>query len=228
MLFPRKKSGKHIEFVLATDLRNREIVLGKFVARLLHLTTLLLAGLPILSALQFMGGIDPNLLLAGFAGTGLTMLSIAGVSIFASTISRRTRDALLIVYLSMLAYVGLWLLCEVLNGYWGASTFPRLGIGKARFLRRRRANGWSTLSASATRVPRSTEPCRHRHHCRLHGLECAGRVRDLPRHSWLRRVSWVGRLAAARPRAGVPKPRGAERGLAWDAGAACRASAITP
>jgi len=119
-----EKERKTIEYILATDLRSREIVLGKYVARLLHLSVLILAGLPILSAVQFMGGIDPNLLLAGYAGTALTIASIAGISMFASTVTRRTRDAILIVYLAILVYFGLWAFAEGLNGAWGSSTFP--------------------------------------------------------------------------------------------------------
>ena len=42
------------------------------------LAGLVLVGLPILSFLQFLGGIDPNLLLAGFAATIVTMVVIAG------------------------------------------------------------------------------------------------------------------------------------------------------
>ncbi len=119
-----EKERKTIEYILATDLRNREIVLGKFVARLLHLTMLLIAGLPIVSALQFMGGIDPDLLLASYAGIGMTMLSIAGLSIFASTVARRTRDAILMVYLAMLVFFGLWGCSEWLNFQLGANSFP--------------------------------------------------------------------------------------------------------
>jgi ABC-type transport system involved in multi-copper enzyme maturation permease subunit len=119
-----EKERKTIEYILATDLRNREIVLGKFVSRLLHLTMLLIAALPILSAVQFMGGIDPELLLACYAATGLTMLSIAGVSLFASTICRRTRDAILIVYLAILIYFAIWGFSEYLNFNLGSSSFP--------------------------------------------------------------------------------------------------------
>jgi len=115
-----EKERKTIEYILATDLRNREIVLGKFVSRLLNLTVLIMAGLPILSAVQFMGGIDPNLLLAGFAGTGLTMLSIAAISIFASTVCRRTRDAIIIVYLAILTYFGVWAVAEGIVAYMSA------------------------------------------------------------------------------------------------------------
>src|SRR5262249_34953404 len=76
-----EKDRRTLEFILATDLNNHEIVLSKLAARLANLTLILFAGLPILSALQFLGGVDPNLVLAGFLATGLTMLSLGGLSI---------------------------------------------------------------------------------------------------------------------------------------------------
>jgi ABC-type transport system involved in multi-copper enzyme maturation permease subunit len=99
-----EKSRKTLEFLLATDLRNREIVLSKLGSRLANLTIFVLTGLPILSFLQFLGGIDPNLVLAGYLGTGLTMLGLAGVSILASTYCRRSRDAIAVSYLVVFAY----------------------------------------------------------------------------------------------------------------------------
>ena len=53
-----EKERKTLEFILATDLNNREIVLGKAVSRLLNLSMFLLAGLPIVAFLQFLGGVD--------------------------------------------------------------------------------------------------------------------------------------------------------------------------
>jgi ABC-type transport system involved in multi-copper enzyme maturation permease subunit len=100
-----EKDRKTLEFVLATDLGNHEIVLSKLVARLANLTLILLAGLPVLTALQFLGGVDPNLVLAGFAATGLTMLSLGGLSIFNSVLTRRARDAITLTYLTAGAYV---------------------------------------------------------------------------------------------------------------------------
>jgi ABC-type transport system involved in multi-copper enzyme maturation permease subunit len=99
-----EKERRTLEFILATDLRNREIVLSKVVSRLAHLSLLLLAGLPVLSALQFIGGFSPRALLLGFAGTGATMVGLACLSILASVLCRRTRDALMFVYLVILAY----------------------------------------------------------------------------------------------------------------------------
>ena len=65
-----EKTRRTLEFILATDLRNREIVLSKLGSRLANLTVFILTGLPILSFLQFLGGVDPNLVLAGFVGNG--------------------------------------------------------------------------------------------------------------------------------------------------------------
>lgn len=111
-----EKERKTLEFLLATDLRGREIVFSKLVARLINLVLLVLTGLPVLAALQFLGGVDPGLVLAGFAATGLTVASLAGLSIANSAACRRARDAIVLTYLMAGAYLlisGLsWLLLE--------------------------------------------------------------------------------------------------------------------
>jgi ABC-type transport system involved in multi-copper enzyme maturation permease subunit len=99
-----EKESRTLEFVLATDLRDHEIVLGKLLSRVAHLALLVLAGLPFLSALQLLGGVDPNLVLGAFAGTGLTLVSLGALSILASVLARRARDALLLAYLTLAAY----------------------------------------------------------------------------------------------------------------------------
>src|SRR5436305_716445 len=66
---------------LATDLRSREIVRGKLAARVTNTALLLVAGLPVLSVLQFQGGIDPELLLCALAALAVTQASIAVLSI---------------------------------------------------------------------------------------------------------------------------------------------------
>jgi ABC-type transport system involved in multi-copper enzyme maturation permease subunit len=119
-----EKERKTLEFLLATDLRNREIVLGKLVARLLNLTVLVLAGLPILAFLQFLGGIDPGLLLAGFAATALTMFSSSGWSILSSVLTRRSRDAIVLAYLGLFAYHLLASLALILLTWPAVANFP--------------------------------------------------------------------------------------------------------
>ena len=102
-----EKDRKTLEFLLATDLRNREIVLSKLVARLANLSLFLLTGLPILSLIQFLGGVDPNLVLAGGAFTALTMAGLGGLSILNSTYCKKPRDAIALSYLGMVAYLAI-------------------------------------------------------------------------------------------------------------------------
>jgi ABC-type transport system involved in multi-copper enzyme maturation permease subunit len=99
------KERRTLEFVLTTDLHDREVVLGKQTARLANLALLVLAGLPILSMMQFLGGVDPDFLIAAFAATGLTMLGLGSLSILCSVYARKVRNAILLTYLTMAAYL---------------------------------------------------------------------------------------------------------------------------
>ena len=108
-----EKDRKRLEFLLATDLTNREIVLGKLAACLANLTLLVLTGLPIISLMQLLGGVDPALVLAGFAATGLTMLSLAALSILNSVFAQKPRDAIVLTYLAVIAYLAVSLLSLV-------------------------------------------------------------------------------------------------------------------
>src|SRR5439155_24372219 len=91
-------------------------------------------GLPILSFLQFLGGVDPNLLLAAFAGTLATVVSLSGLSILNSVLTRRSRDAIAVTYLEAAAYLLLsgasWLL---LTPGLGWSGFVLLETGETSF-----------------------------------------------------------------------------------------------
>lgn len=100
-----EKERKTLEFLLATDLRNREIVLSKLTSRLANLLLLMMVGLPILGFLQFLGGVDPGLVIAGFAATAMTVLSLAALGVFFSVIARRARDAIVLTYLAIFSYL---------------------------------------------------------------------------------------------------------------------------
>jgi ABC-type transport system involved in multi-copper enzyme maturation permease subunit len=109
-----EKERRTLEFLLATDLRNREIVLSKLLARFLNLGMLLLAGLPIIGILQFLGGVDPGLVLAAYAATLATVASLACLSILFSVLVRRGRDAILLTYLCIVAYFIAYILIYIL------------------------------------------------------------------------------------------------------------------
>jgi ABC-type transport system involved in multi-copper enzyme maturation permease subunit len=123
-----EKERRTLEFLLATDLRNREIVLSKLLARFLNLGMLVLAGLPILGILQFLGGIDPGLVLASYAATLATVASLACLGTLFSVLVRKARDAILLTYLGVVAYfIGyiLTLVASSLSSTW--TTFPSFG-----------------------------------------------------------------------------------------------------
>ena len=102
-----EKDRKRVDFLFATDLQNQEIVLGKLTARIANLFLLILAGLPVLSLMEFWGGLDPELLVLCYAATALSVVSLAALSILLSVFARRARDAILLVYLILIAYLGL-------------------------------------------------------------------------------------------------------------------------
>jgi len=100
-----EKERKTLEFLLATDLKNREIIFGKLAARVTNLLMFVLAGLPVVAFMQLFGGIDPEQLLAGILATVITVLGISAVSIYFSTISRKPRDAIAMTYMVIAVYV---------------------------------------------------------------------------------------------------------------------------
>src|SRR5208283_3574479 len=71
-----EKERRSLEFLLITDLSNREIILGKTLGRLANMALLLVTGLPVLGFIQLLGGVDPDLVLLSFVFTALTMLSV--------------------------------------------------------------------------------------------------------------------------------------------------------
>src|SRR5262249_52964408 len=103
-----EKERKTLDYLLTTHLKDREIVLGKLISRLANVLLFLLAGLPILSLTQLLGGVSPELLWSGFAATLLTLLSVAGISLFQSLYATKSRNAIMLTYLLLLCYVVSW------------------------------------------------------------------------------------------------------------------------
>jgi ABC-type transport system involved in multi-copper enzyme maturation permease subunit len=100
------RSRGTLTHLLATDLSDREIVLGKLAARLTPVIVLVAATLPVMELLSLLGGVDPNSLLKSFIVTmGIAALGCC-VALFFSIRVRRTHEALLATY----AVWGLWLL----------------------------------------------------------------------------------------------------------------------
>ncbi len=100
-----EKERRTLEFVLATDLRSSEIVFGKLAARVAGMLLLMLAGLPILSFLQFFGGILPEEVLTAMIVSVVTLVSISVLSILWSVLSRRSRDAIFATFAILFIYL---------------------------------------------------------------------------------------------------------------------------
>jgi ABC-type transport system involved in multi-copper enzyme maturation permease subunit len=100
-----EKERQTLEFLLATDLRNREIVFGKLAARTITLGMYVLAGLPVIAFLQLFGGIDPDLALASTAAAVITVIGLSAVSLMFSTALKKSRDAIAVTYLVMIGYI---------------------------------------------------------------------------------------------------------------------------
>lgn len=98
-----ERERRTIEYLLATDLTSAEIVLGKLLARTLHITYAVLVGLPVLALAGLLGGIDLPLLWAVFVIAGSTMLAVAALAVVISVQAARVRDAIGQVYILLIA-----------------------------------------------------------------------------------------------------------------------------
>lgn len=130
-----EKERRTLEYLLVTDLANREIVLGKLLSRVATLFLLMITGLPFLGFLQLLGGVDPQLVLAAFLATAATMLSLGGLSILCSVKMNRPLSAMLAAYVWMALYLAIgWCIPGVNMGHPVAMLFLFKGSPAASLL----------------------------------------------------------------------------------------------
>jgi ABC-type transport system involved in multi-copper enzyme maturation permease subunit len=120
-----EKEAKTLELLFTTHLSNRQIVIGKMLARLTHLVGVLLTGLPILSLTQLFGGVSAELLVCHFLVAGLTLLSVGSLCILCSVQSKTVLGAMIASYTVV---IGLSLGCMCPPCFFFASPF---GFGRA-------------------------------------------------------------------------------------------------
>ncbi len=101
----KEKECRTLQHLLLTDLTNQEIVLSMLASKLANVALLLLMSLGILALLPLLGGVDPGLLLAGYAFIGLTILSLASLSILNSVLISRFQISLIYTYLTAFGYL---------------------------------------------------------------------------------------------------------------------------
>lgn len=109
---------KTIDYLLTTQLRDSEITLGKFAARLLTLGAFLLTALPIVVMMMMFGGIGLEMVSKTFFYALLTLIATASLSLWISAASRYSRSAVTSAYLAVIVLCALPLPAVMLPRSW--------------------------------------------------------------------------------------------------------------
>lgn len=109
-----------LELLFTTGLRDREIIVGKLLSRIVVLVLLILCGLPIMSLTMFFGGVDPGSLWCMVGVTFLATYYAGAHAIYFSSVTRSPMGALVRTYWWMGLYlflipVALIILLEVIS-----------------------------------------------------------------------------------------------------------------
>jgi ABC-type transport system involved in multi-copper enzyme maturation permease subunit len=105
-----EKQRRTLTYLMVSCLTSAEIILGKLLARLLHVGVFLAIGFPVMSLVSLFGGVEPLLVLLVLATTISTACFLAAGAILVSTLARRPREANSQVYVLEVA----WLFCPAL------------------------------------------------------------------------------------------------------------------
>jgi len=119
-----EKQRKTLHYLLASPLTSAEIVLGKLAARMLHVGVFVSLGLPVMSLLSLFGGVDPGLVIASYSAALSTAFFLAGLSILVSTITRRVREAIALIFVLELGWLLLPPLIDTLTSWQWPWLYP--------------------------------------------------------------------------------------------------------
>jgi ABC-type transport system involved in multi-copper enzyme maturation permease subunit len=111
-----EKERGTLDLLLTTPLKNREIVIGLLASRLATIGITFLTILPVLSLMEFLGGVDPGMVLAGFLITALAMVCLANLCMAVSLYAKNWIRAM------VAGYFFCFLLCAFWIWVWTEST----------------------------------------------------------------------------------------------------------
>ena len=97
-----EKDRQTIDFLRASLLSNREIIVGKLLARLVYIFGFAMTGLPILTLTMLFGGIDGTVLIVCFEAAFISTLSLATFSMWMATRAETLRPVLMNAYLAVI------------------------------------------------------------------------------------------------------------------------------
>ncbi|MBI1832197.1 MAG: hypothetical protein HYR84_12200 [Planctomycetes bacterium] len=96
-----EKENRTLELLFQTDLDDREILLGKFSARMVQLMLLVQSSLPLLALISLWGGIRLEMAIFHVVFSLLFILFVGAVSLWASVQGNSFTEALVLAYLTM-------------------------------------------------------------------------------------------------------------------------------
>ena len=99
------KARGTLDHMLATDLSNAEIVLGKLGVRLIPVLALIACLLPLSALTSLLGGIDPLALLGSFLTSVACAFLGCSLAMALSVWGRKTHEVLMLTYLILMAWL---------------------------------------------------------------------------------------------------------------------------
>jgi ABC-type transport system involved in multi-copper enzyme maturation permease subunit len=156
------RSRGTLAHILATDLSDQEIVLGKLAARLLPFLGLVACSWPVLSITSLLGGIDPLALTIALAVIVAVTILGCTMSLALSVWARKPHEVVLVIYAIWIVDLLIWPAWFSLSNHrmttaasrWVPVTNP-FYVALARYAQPGRADFWSYLGFFATALAAS-------------------------------------------------------------------------
>lgn len=118
------RESKRLDFQLVTDLRGRELVIGKMLARLVAVLMYPLAAVPVILTMPLLFRMDPSIILYAFAYGGAMLTSLAGLSALGSVIAATKKSSGNWMALFVMPYLFLIFMLSMLRFYPEVWLFP--------------------------------------------------------------------------------------------------------
>jgi ABC-type transport system involved in multi-copper enzyme maturation permease subunit len=100
-----EKQRKTMHYLMASRLSSAEIVLDKLAARMLHVGTFVLLGLPVICLLTLFGGVAWDYVVIAYLATFSITFFAASLAVLVSTFARRVRQGVLVTYVIIIAWL---------------------------------------------------------------------------------------------------------------------------
>lgn len=117
-----------LDYLFTSDLTSREIIVGKYLSRLMLLLQYVVIGLPILALVQLIGGVSMELILGLMLGTAGCLASLTALTLLFSVMSKNSKNALIRTFMFAVALLILWVILYITHhsGFLGSILPPEM------------------------------------------------------------------------------------------------------